>query len=106
MNWIPLSLLSELAEVINLCYSRKYSNIYDVDISADLLSIEYAKIIRKVLLKPTADGDNSKERNGFNLSVQAYKTTGALERKHGDIAAVVSHIDRRVFGTGFYEAML
>jgi hypothetical protein len=106
MNWIPLSLLSELAEVIKYCYSRKHSIIYDRDISADLLSIKLARIIREVLLKPTADGDISKERNEFNLSVKACKTTGALERKPGDIAAVVSDIDCRVVGTGFYKARL
>jgi len=63
-------------------------------------------MIREVLLKPTADRDKSKERNEFKLSVQAYKATGALERKHSDIAVVVSDLDRRVVGTGFYEAKL
>ena len=38
--------------------------------------------------------------------MQAYKATGALDRKHGDIAAVVSHSEHRVVGTGFYEALL
>lgn len=106
MNWIPLSLLSEIAEEINICYSRKRSDLYDVDISEDLLSIELVRTIREVLLTPRAERDESKERAGFNLSVQAYKATGALERKHGDIAIVVSDIDRRVVGTGFYEAKL
>jgi hypothetical protein len=66
MNWIPLSQLSELAEEINFCYSRKRSNIFDVDISEDLLSIEPARIILKVLLKPTADGD--KQKRGMDLT--------------------------------------
>ena len=106
MNWIPLSLLSDIAEETNVYYSRKRISIPDVDISEDLLSVELVRIIRQVLLTPRAERDESKEGNGFNLSVQAYKATGALERKHGDIAVVVSDIDRRVVGTGFYEAKL
>ena len=58
-------------------------------------------MIREILLKPTADRDKSKETNGLNLSVQAYKATGTLERMHGDIAVIVSNIDRRIVGTGY-----
>ena len=71
-----------------------------------MLSIELVRIIREILLKPTADRDKSKERNGFSLSVHVYMATGALERMHGVIAVVVSDIERRVVGTGFYEAKL
>ena len=71
-----------------------------------MLSIELVRIIREFLLRTAADRDKSKERNGFDLSVHACMATGALERMHGVIAVVVSDIDRRVAGTGFYEAKL
>jgi hypothetical protein len=64
------------------------------------------KTIREVLLTRREHQEGTKKADGFHLSVQAYKATGALERKHGDIAIVVSDNDRRVVGTGFYEAKL
>lgn len=106
MNWIPLSQLAEIAQDINTVYSAKRINIHSVDISEDLLSIELVRTIREVLLMPRENREKPNESKGFHLSVQAYKATGALERKHGDIAVVVSDNDRRVVGTGFYEAKL
>ena len=78
MSWIPLSLLSVITEEIHVYYSRKRITVPDVVISEDLLSIEFVSIIREVLLMPRAERDESKEGNGFNLSVQAYKATGAM----------------------------
>jgi hypothetical protein len=106
MNWIPLSKLAEIAKDINTVYAAKRNYIEDVDISEDLLSIELVKTIREVLLTQRAKQEITKTSDGFHLSVQAYKATGALERKHGDIAIVVSDNDRRIVGTGFYEAKL
>jgi hypothetical protein len=106
MNWIPLFKLAEIAKDINTVYTAKRAYIDDVDISEDLLSIELVKTIREVLLTQREDEEITKESDGFHLSVQAYKATSALERKHGDIAIVVSDNDRRVVGTGFYEAKL
>lgn len=106
MNWISLCKLAEIAKDINTVYTAKRACIDDVDISEDLLSIELVKTIREVLLTQRENEEITKERDGFHLSVQAYKATGTLERKHGDIAIVVSDNDRRVVGTGFYEAKL
>jgi hypothetical protein len=106
MNWIPFSMLAEIAQDINTAYSHKRNRIHDVDISEDLLSIELVRSIREVLMTPMEDQGNPKESNGFHLSVQAYKATGGLERKHGDIAIVVCDIDLGKVGTGFYEAKL
>jgi hypothetical protein len=106
MNWIPFSMLAEIAQDINTVYSHKRSGIYDVDISEDLLSVELVRSIRKVLMTPIEDQGKTKESNGFHLAVQAYKATGDLERKHGDIAIVVCDIDLGKVGTGFYEAKL
>jgi hypothetical protein len=101
MNWIPLSKLAEIAKDINTVYAAKRNYIEDADISEDLLSIELVKTIREVLLTQRAKQETTKTSDGFHLSVQAYKTTGALERKHGDVAIVVSDNDRRIVGTGF-----
>ena len=99
-------MLTEIAQDINAVYSHKRNRIHDVDISEDLLSIELVRSIREVLMTPMEDQGNPKESNGFHLTVQAYKATGDLERKHGDIAIVVCDIDLGKVGTGFYEAKL
>ncbi len=44
------------------------------------------------------------EEEHFFFEVEAYKATGALERRHGDIAIVVQDLDLGRVGTGFYEA--
>lgn len=106
MNWIPFSMLVEIAEDINTDYAHKRNRIHDVDISEDLLSVELARSIREVLMTPIQDQGMQRQSNGFHLSVQAYKATGNLERKHGDIAIVVYDVDLRKTGTGFYEAKL
>ncbi|MFN9623842.1 MAG: hypothetical protein ACK587_13590 [Cyanobacteriota bacterium] len=99
MNWIPFSMLAEIAQDINTVYSHKRNGIHDIDISEDLLSVELIRSIREVLMTPIEDQGKPKECKGFHLSVQAYKATGGLERKHGDIAIVVCDIDLGKVGT-------
>jgi hypothetical protein len=38
------------------------------------------------------------------LKAEAYKLSGTIERTHGDIMMVVTDIDRKLSGCGFYEA--
>jgi hypothetical protein len=106
MNWIARCRLAEIAEDINAVYSSKRSIIHDADIAEDLLSIELVRSIREALITPRDDREMLKDQNGFHLSLQAYKATGDLERKHGDIAIVVYDHDSGKLGTGFYEAKL
>lgn len=106
MNWIPNSLLAEISDDINSCWTQKRNKMHDIDISEDYLSIELVRTIREVLSISRVDRCESVAKKGFYLSVEAYKSTGGLERIHGDIAIIVSDYDRRSVGTGFYEAKI
>jgi len=106
MNWIPVALLAEISDDINSSWTHKRSKMHDIDISEDYLSIELVQTLREDLAIPRMDRREPNAKNGFHLSVQAYKATGGLERVYGDIAIIISDCDRRTVGTGFYEAKL
>jgi len=89
---------------LNSTYDREAAKVEHVDISEDSLSLKLVQSIRSVLTKPPVPDEHPGHDSGIYLDVQAYKATGRLEQTHGDIAIVVTDVDRRMTGTGFYEA--
>ncbi len=76
----------------------------DVDRNEDLLSNRLIHSIRNALGQPCGHQGEINRRSNLYMAVQAYKATGRLEQDHGDIAIVVTDLDHRITGTGFYEA--
>jgi hypothetical protein len=102
----------ELSRLINDDLEQRLQATELVDWAEDHLSIMLVEALRNILRKistisaPKEHRPYAEERNGTNFffEVEVYKATGALERKHGDIAIVVEDVDLHRAGTGFYEA--
>jgi hypothetical protein len=104
MRRLPFPSLQRIVSELNSTYDYEAAKVEHVDISEDSLSLKLVQSIRSVLAKPPAPDEYPGHDSGIYLDVQAYKATGRLEQTHGDIAIVVTDIDRRMTGTGFYEA--
>lgn len=104
MRRLPFPSLQRIVADLNYAYDHEAAKVEHVDMSEDSLSIKLVQSIRSVLTKPPVPDEQLGDDSGIYLDVQAYKATGRLEQTHGDIAIVVTDVDRRMTGTGFYEA--
>ena len=102
----------ELSRLINDDLEHRLQATELVDWAEDYLSVMLVGALRNTLRNvstisaPKEHRPYAEERSGTNFffEIEAYKATGALERKHGDIAIVVQDVDLHRAGTGFYEA--
>jgi hypothetical protein len=104
MRRLPLPSLQRIVDELNSTYDSEAAKVEYVDISEDSLSLKLVQSIRSVLTTPPIPNEHPERDSGIYLDVQAYKATGRLEQTHGDIAIIVTDTDRRITGTGFYEA--
>lgn len=96
--------VERIAAEINNTFDNESTAINDVDRSEDLLSNKLVNSIRKALEFSQDEEEGINRKSSLYMAVQAYKATGRLEQNHGDIAIVVTDLDHRITGTGFYEA--
>jgi hypothetical protein len=104
MRRLPFPSLQRIVDKLNSTYDSEAAKVEYVDISEDSLSLKLVQSIRSVLTTPPVPNEYPEHDSGIYLDVQAYKVTGRLEQTHGDIAIIVTDTDRRITGTGFYEA--
>ena len=101
----------ELSRLINDDLEHRLQATELVDWDEDHLSIMLVGALRNTLRNVSTISALKEHRpyaeergTNFFFEIEAYKATGALERKHGDIAIVVDDVDLHRAGTGFYEA--
>lgn len=97
----------DLSKLIDQELGQMLSNLDLVDWDEDHISFMLVNTLRHTLRKAqkiTVPHSYFYSEGDFFLDIEAYKATGALERRHGDIAIVIQYMDLNRIGTGFYEA--
>lgn len=97
----------ELSELLDRELDQKLIGIESVDWSEDYISFMLVDSLRRTLRNVESITVQQNSWHGVEeifFEIEAYKATGALERKHGDIAIVIHNMDLGRIGTGFYEA--
>lgn len=97
----------ELSELLDRELDQKLIDIESVDWSEDYISLILVDSLRRILRNVktiTVQQDFWSGDEGVFFEIEAYKATGALERRCGDIAIIIHNMDLGRIGTGFYEA--
>jgi hypothetical protein len=101
----------DVAHAIDEDLHSRLRRVESVDWGEDYLSLHVVTSLRNTMRSiPNSVSRNfpqGAEESALGqcyFQVEAYKVTGGLEERHGDIAIVVRDMDLRRTGVGFYEA--